>query len=188
MIGKIGILAGALFAALPFPLEAPTVGNNDPLIARVECNGTSGSAARIGRYTWVSVAHVTSADNCKVAGEPLQNLWHDPDRDFSIFWLAPRPGPGLTVDCDGFRIGRLYRATGHARGLPEQTSVSLVAVGAWRGFARLLGIFAVIPGQSGGAVTDRITGKIVGMVNVYNAAEGAAGSIPLSETHLCRSA
>lgn len=178
----------SLVSANP-PLDAPTVGPNNPLVARVNCPFNSGTAFRIGRYTWLSVTHVTRNGGCTIGGEQFKLEWNDPDRDFTILHLEKRPGKGLAIDCEGFKRGRIYIAIGHARGNAVQTSIPLVATGDTReGFAVLHGIFTVIPGQSGGPIIDKLTGKVVGTVNVYQPQQGWSGSVPLSETAACADA
>lgn len=178
----------SLVSANP-PLDAPTVGPNNPLVAKVSCAFNSGTAFRIGRYTWLSVAHVTKGAGCTIGGEPFKLEWNDPKRDFAILHLEKRPGKGLAIDCQGFKRGRIYLAIGHARGLDVQTTIPLVATGDTDdGFAVLRGIWTVIPGQSGGPIIDRETGKVVGTVNVYVPHMGLSGSIPLSETSVCADA
>jgi hypothetical protein len=96
-------------------------------------------------------------------------------------------GKYLKIDCGGFVKGRQYVAVGYARAAPFLTTVALEATGqTYDGFAILVGIFTVVPGMSGGAVLDADTGKVVGTVNVYNMEQGWSGSVPLSETPLCR--
>lgn len=192
MTVKSALLAAALvpmLASAQLPLDAPTVGDNHPMVAKVRCMFGSGSAFRVGKDYWISVKHVTSQPGCSVDGEPISELWQDPKRDFSIFRLAARTGRSLKIDCGGFVEGRKYRAIGHARGLNEQTSITLVATGETReGFAVLRGIFTVIPGQSGGLFQDTVTGKAVGAIAVYVPQAGISGAVSLSDTSVCANA
>jgi hypothetical protein len=190
MIGKIAsALAAVSFALSPsqLPLDPPTVGLNDPNVAKVDCLTGTGSAFRVGKDYWLSVRHVTAAGACMVDGEPVKELWEDPKRDFAIFKLNPRPGKSLRIDCNGFVAGRKYEAVGHARGLPQQTVITLVATGRTEaGFAVLRGIFTVIPGQSGGVIRDAVTKRAVGAIAVYVPHSGLSGSVELKDTPVCQ--
>lgn len=153
-------------------------------VVQVRCLASAGSAFYVGPRVLLSVAHVTSASGCFIDGEPVKVIGKQ--GDFTIL-LAPRPvDKWLRVDCEGFKRGRVYTAWGFARGLPSLTSVDMVATGRFiSGFARLWGIFNVIPGQSGGPIVDPQTGRAVGTVNVYNAQRGDSGSVELKGTVLC---
>ena len=77
---------------------------------------------------------------------------------------------------------------GYARGLDTLTTVDLTATGTSMDiFAVLSGVFTVVPGMSGGPVIDPQTGKVVGIVNLYNMQAGMSGSIPLKATPICQS-
>jgi sulfur relay (sulfurtransferase) DsrF/TusC family protein len=54
--------------------------------------------------------------------------------------------------------------------------------------AILEGVWTVIPGQSGGAVLDPDTHKVVGVVNTYDMEGGLSGSVELKRTSVCRNA
>jgi hypothetical protein len=96
-------------------------------------------------------------------------------------------GKYLKIDCGGFVKGRQYVAVGYARGLSSLTAIELEATGeTFDGYSVLVGMLTVIPGMSGGAVLDEETGKVVGTVNVYNFEQGWSGSVPLSETPVCK--
>jgi hypothetical protein len=145
-----------------------------------------GTAFRVGPRTLLSVKHVTAEPNCSIDGEPIKVTYTSPDADFSIL-SDDRSGPFLKVDCSGFVAGRKYLATGHARGLDELTTIELTATGEKDGqFSILWGVFTLIPGQSGGVITDKETGAAVGMINVYKYEEGLSGSVALRDTPLCR--
>lgn len=181
----IGLLAAALI--LPaLPLIAPTIGINDPRVAKVSCITGSGTAFRVAKDYWLTVSHVTNAGGCTVDGEPIKDLWRHPSKDFSIFFLSPRKGRALAIDCGGFVRGRQYVAIGHARGLKEQTTITVVATGETReGFGVLRGVFTVVPGQSGGVLIDKETRKAVGAINVYEPRQGWSGGIALRDTPVC---
>lgn len=192
MTVKSALLAAALvpmLASAQLPLDAPTVGDNHPMVVKVNCFGSAGTAFRIGKYTWISVSHVTRNYGCTINGETPKLLWEDPKRDFAILHLEPKADKGLKIDCGGFQKGRHYVAVGHARSLDQQTRITLVATGETSdGFAVLRGLFTVIPGMSGGPIWDKETGKVVGTTNVYVPHRGLSGSVPLSETAVCADA
>jgi len=183
------MLAASLLPALAstaLPLDPPTVGDNHPMVAKVSCLTGWGSAFRVGKNYWLSVSHVTDNGHCMVNGEPISDLWTDPKRDFSIFRLTPGTGKSLGIDCAGFIPGRKYVAIGHARGMKEQTRITMTATGQTYGsIAELRGVFTVIPGMSGGPVIDKATGKVVGTINLYNPRGTESGSVELRGTSVC---
>lgn len=143
---------------------------------------SAGTAVRVGKVI-LSVNHVTASGNCLIDGKPVSVMWHG--GDFSM--LEGTPGPYLKIDCGGFVSGHRYLALGYARGIPALTAVDLVATGRTSGpFSILTGIFTVVPGQSGGPVIDLETGKVVGLVNVYDFQRAISGSLALSDTPLCK--
>jgi hypothetical protein len=130
---------------------------------------------------------VTSAGGCSINGEPITVL--DTRGDFAILRVPTQSKSWLRIDCNGFVAGHSYTAIGFARALDTQTTVDIVSTGdRIGGFARLRGVFNVIPGQSGGPIVDPETGKVVGTVNVYNAERGDSGSTELRGTSVCRGA
>ena len=155
-----------------------------PEIVRVDCDESRGSAVRIGPRLLLSVAHVTDNEGCLIGGLPFKILGQK--GDFSVLSMEVDSAHWLGIDCGGFIKGRKYTAIGYARGLPFLTSVDVVAMGEtlW-GYQRLWGVFTVIPGMSGSAFLDSETGKIVGMVNVYEARRGDSGGVALKDTNLC---
>jgi hypothetical protein len=178
MIAKY--LAAALLVA-PASV-APAI--PESAVEKVTCIPGVGSAFRIGKNTFASVAHVTNLGGCMIDGRPIQVVYTSPDKDFSII-KADSPGPTLRIDCGGFVANRKYSARGYARGIAE-ISIELVGTGKERaGLSILWGIFTVIPGQSGGAVIDDLTGKVVGTINAYDAPQGYSGSVELRGTPLC---
>jgi hypothetical protein len=178
MIAKY--LAAALLVA-PVPV-APAI--PESAVEKVTCIPGVGSAFRIGKNTFVSVKHVTSLGGCVIDGKPIEVVYTHPTKDFSII-KADSPGPTLRIDCGGFVANRKYSARGYARGIAE-ISIELVGTGKERaGLSILWGIFTVIPGQSGGAVIDDLTGKVVGTINAYDAPQGYSGSVELRGTPLC---
>lgn len=185
----------SLFAALALlvpstvaPASVDQVVIPESAIVQVICPVTggwsAGTAFRVGGYL-LSVNHVTKPGTCTISGKPVKIDYVAPKQDFSM--LDSDPGPFLKVDCGGFVKGHQYLAIGYARAAPFLTTVALIATGQTSdGFAILEGIFTVIPGMSGGAVIDSETGKVVGTVNVYNMEEGWSGSVPLSDTPVCK--
>lgn len=145
-----------------------------------------GTAFRVGDGLLLSVNHVTSAaGQCFVDGKPLAIRYKAPHADFSM--IGGGDGPHLKVDCGGFVKGRSYVAIGYARGLAQLTRVDLTGSGENdRGLAVLEGIFAVVPGQSGGPVIDVETGSVVGVVDAENYEEGLSWAVPLSSTPVCK--
>jgi hypothetical protein len=166
-------------------------GIKQPAIVQVICRThggySAGTAFRIGKGIMLSVKHVTNAGNCSIGGKPLKMLYTSPTLDFSM--IAGGEGPFLKVDCGGFIRGRHYISYGYARGLPFLTSVELVATGHKAGqFSILEGVFTLIPGMSGGALVDKITGAVVGTNNVFIEPDGLSGSVALADTPICKGA
>lgn len=186
MILKL-IVAAALVAA-PVPASAPiALADPIPLVVCPVTGGVSmGTAFRISPHLLLSVKHVTNFPNCLVDGRKVKVVYTSPSQDFSIL-SDDRVGPFLRVDCGGFVTGGHYIAIGHARGLDQLTSIDLIATGITRGgFYALRGVFTVIPGQSGGAILDAETGKVVGTINVYDMPSGLSGSVELKDTSVCQ--
>lgn len=154
---------------------------------QVSCNGGAGSAVNIGKY-YVSVKHVTNMTGCKINGLPIKVHFTAATYDFSII-ENPNGGPHLDVDCVGYVPARRYLAVGHARGLEENTALELTGTGIVnlaKSMAALAGVVTVIPGQSGGAIVDETTSKLVGVINSYEYEEGYSGSVPLALTPICK--
>ena len=185
---SVAVKAGALALALFSLVSATPAPPPQPMIPKVVCPTvfavSMGTAFRVSPHLLVSVRHVTNWPVCEIDGQAIKS-WNDPDKDFSLI-ADDRAGPFLKVDCGGFVKGRKYIAVGHARGLDQLTIVEMIATGITRGgFYALSGIFTVVPGQSGGPIIDAETGKVVGTVNTYDAANGLSGSIELKGTALC---
>lgn len=145
----------------------------------------SGTAFRVGGGLMISVNHVTHYGSCTINDTAVKVSYAAPDSDFSM--LRGDSGPFLKVDCAGFVKGRKYLAIGYARGLPVETVVPLLGTGESRGgLAVLVGIFTVVPGQSGGPIIDAETGAVVGTVNTYDFEHGLSGSVELKSTPVCK--
>lgn len=192
------ILASLLFSPASFTVTQP----GDVLIpaqaiVQVVClapdknpqliDVTYGTAFRVGGY-FLSVNHVTSArGRCSIGTRRIAIAYRSPRADFSM--IDADEGPFLKVDCGGFVKGREYVAIGYARGLPTLTQVDVTATGeSINGMAVLAGVFAFVPGMSGGAVVDKLTGNVVGAVNQQDFEDGVSLSLPLSATPLCKKA
>ena len=170
--------------AQPAATETGIDPSANPEVVRVDCATGRGSAFRVGPHILLSVAHVTSIGGCEINGVPIKVI--RTQGDFAELYSDDVADKWLKVDCGGFRKGHLYTAIGFARGMPFQTTIDVTDTGsALSGFERLWGVFTVIPGQSGGAMIDPETGKVVGTINVYDAGRGNSGSIPLKDTPVC---
>ena len=144
-----------------------------------------GTGFRIGSLL-VTAKHVISHEKCfYVGGGNAEIAYSSPSLDYAI--LKGGKGPFIKVDCGGFVKGKKYLAVGYARGAPYLTTVELTATGSNAdGFAILSGIFTFIPGMSGGPVIDEETGKVVGLINVFQEPEGISGSVELKNTSVCK--
>lgn len=173
--------------ALAAPIAAgPSVYGvpDDSRIVRVQCMNGSGSAFRIGRNTYLSVAHVTTQAACYANGKPIEAVRMD--GDFTIARVRDNRAGFMRIDCGGFIPGREYIAFGFARGLDGLTAVELVATNMRNDdTVALRGMATVIPGQSGGPIVDKLTGSVVGTVNTYNMQYGISGSVELKSKEVC---
>jgi hypothetical protein len=185
--------ASAAALLIPAPVATANVQQeviSPSAIVQVICPETggwsAGTAFRVGPGgIELSVNHVTKPGTCLIDGKPIKVSYASPDSDFSM--IDGDAGKYLKIDCGGFVKGRQYVAVGYARGLSSLTAIELEATGeTFDGYSVLVGMLTVIPGMSGGAVLDEETGKVVGTVNVYNFEQGWSGSVPLSETPVCK--
>jgi len=149
---------------------------------------TAGSAVRVDASHLVTAAHVISNGNCQIDGQPVKVFYKSLTADFMIL-EDKRPGDIVDVDCGGYVAGKKYIAVGHARARDELTGVGLTATGKFYSdipfLAVLVDIFEVQPGQSGGAIIDPDTSKLVGIVNTGDWERGLSGSIELKSTAIC---
>jgi hypothetical protein len=160
-------------------------------IVQVLCFGkdteTAGTAFRVGPQFLLSVNHVTSGpEQCFIEGKPINLAWKSPTSDFSE--LLGDEGPYLPIDCKGFVKGEKYLAVGYGRGLSTLSTIELTATGEYddrNGEAILVGLLAVIPGQSGGPLISEQTGKVVGVINAENFEDGLSWSVELKNTPIC---
>lgn len=152
---------------------------NDSVIARVECGISMGTAVKIGPDKYITARHVISSGNCTVGGQPLKNVEHDGDLDFSTF-TGPASDKSAVVSCRGFVAGRHYLAVGFGNAFYETMwqpwIASEITREAYRSF-----VGEAIPGMSGGPVIDK-AGAIVGVVNM----RWPARSLPLKATKICK--
>jgi hypothetical protein len=169
--------AGALaFAPVPAPVYI-----DYPLVEMVRCaEGTGTAFTAAGRI--VSVHHVTRLTNCSVNG--VVPKWEqEGDKDFST---APAQIVGYRIDCEGFKAGETYYASGYAEGGPERL-ITLIGTGEYHGngMAVLLGYPTVIPGQSGGPIFST-RGEVVGTVNMFAIFYPLSFSVELKDTEMCK--
>lgn len=171
------LCAGALaFAPVPAPVYL-----DYPLVEKVDCREGTGTAfTAAGRI--VSVHHVTRMTNCAVNG--VVPKWEqEQDKDFST---APARIVGYRINCEGFKDGETYYASGYAEGGPERL-ITLIGTGEHHanGMAALFGYPTVIPGQSGGPIFNT-RGEVVGTVNMYALFYPLSFSVELKSTELCK--
>lgn len=185
MIAKCLVAAATLLAsspAVPQTMGAPTVPR---IMCKVPRGYTAGSAFRIGSHFLVTAKHVIANGECRIDGEPVTITYKSPAQDYALL-SDDRDGAFLKVDCGGFQRGHEYIAIGHARGLDQLTAIKIIGTGEKDGdMSILVGIFTVIPGQSGGVILDAETGAAVGMVNAYDPEKGWSYSIALHDTSIC---
>ena len=190
---RVSVVAAAMLFSHPSAVIVPSTSDVviDPTaLVQVICvKGTdeyAGTAFRVGNGVLLSVNHVTESGRCTINGAPISKWYKSPNSDFSM--LHGDSGAAIKVDCGGFVKGHHYVAVGYGRGLQTLTEVDLVAIGQndpRNGQALLSGVFAVVPGQSGGAILDEDTGKAVGMVNAEDYEDGISWSVALRDTPIC---
>ncbi len=158
--------------------------SDHPEVVKVVCLTGTGTAFRVSPALLLSVAHVTKLSGCGIGKNLIKQI--SAEGDFSVV-SDGAGGPWLTVDCIGFVKGRRYVAVGYARGLDTITEVELTAEGrVLNGFDVLTGVFTVVPGQSGGPVIDRETGRVVGAINAYDPFKGYSAATALKDTTICK--
>ena len=184
VVAGLSLLCVSATDSLPATTQWGIPAETHPEIVQVRCFFGSGTAFYVGPRTLVSVDHVTRLTPCRAGGQTFEVV--ATKGDFSILRVATPVKRWLQVDCGGFVIGNGYVARGYARGLPTLTEVDLVATGRTEGGASILmGVFTVIPGQSGGPIINPDGGAVVGTINTYDARGGRSGSVELKGTSLC---
>lgn len=158
---------------------------NYPLVHKVSCDEGSGTAFRIGKNHWLSVAHVATLSHCEIDGRKVVVTEIDGKHDFARL-DGESSGNGFRVNCSGFIPGHWYWAVGHAKGLPFQTALAVYATYARGGNGKrvLIGEYDFIPGMSGGPVLDEL-GQVVGTVNAFIPGTPISLSRELKETSIC---
>jgi hypothetical protein len=181
---KLLFAAPVLLSATPDYVPDYT---HHPMVKQLICAGGRGSAFRIGRTSFISVSHVTSLGPCTMDGVPITAV--EEPGDFAIVEADIPRISALRINCEGFKAGEYYWATGYARGLPWQLTVRIKATGEFHpnGMAVLVGRQTVIPGMSGGAVRNS-AGEVVGAINMFNPFFGISLSRELRDTSVCRGA
>jgi hypothetical protein len=188
MIGKLALAFSApLLLSNSEPLEPTYV--SIPQVKMVECGMVRGTAWRNGTGSYVTARHVTHGRECYIEGERVNVTWESEELDMATIRTSVW-GEGLPIDCSGYRDGGGYVGVGHAKGLPFQRAIFVVAsdaltlIARWGLFTTMIGEERFIPGMSGGVVLSR-EGKAVGIVNGYNRLAPLSYSQSLSETPLC---
>ena len=157
-----------------------------PLVKQVVCDNGLGTAFRVGPTTLLSVAHVTDNVGCTVDGTPFTHV-ADEGKDFAVIETPIVKLGAIKINCDGFKPGGWYYATGFARGLPWQRTILLRAsyIKDNEGRHILFGPDMVAPGMSGGPIVNA-AGEAVGTINAYIPMFGMSVSQPLSTTSVCK--
>lgn len=161
-------------------------------VVQVMCSRGAGSAFRVSKTTYFTVAHVTGIGGCKVDGVPIEVTGENGGLDFAVFRLPASNGPKFVVNCDGVHRNDQLEAIGYADGLPFQrllrvrgTGVSVALEADRKAMAIVVGP-EFIPGMSGGPVLNR-HGEVVSLVNAYRPQSGISFSRELKDTEICAS-
>ncbi len=181
-------IAGAALALAP-STAAPAVPSvpqqQFPLVHRVTCFLSVGTAFRIGPNTMVSVSHVTDGLGCTIGGQSFKAT-PEPG-DFSIIKTPITKSGGFKINCGGFVKGESYWAIGHAKGALHHTTIHLLGSGlvVESGMAILTGSPTIIPGMSGGPILNT-KGEVVGTNNMFSMQFPMSLSRQLKDTSLCK--
>lgn len=184
--GSLLLVAPLLASAAPAPDDAYRVFRDVPGVYRVDCAEGRGTAFRVRKNHFFSVAHVTAMHQCNIEGHPITVTEQDGANDFSQL-DADLPGPVLRISCEGYHAGEWVWSTGYAGGMPFQTGIALYPTYMKDNTYKrvLVGPYAVIPGMSGGPVFNG-RGEVVGLVNAYIPGTGISFSRDLRDTSACR--
>jgi hypothetical protein len=179
-------VAPLIVSASPAPPETYRQIVHYPLVHQVLCLEGKGTAFRVGRTRFLSVAHVTTMHGCTIDGAPVIDNIEDRKSDSSeVDVPTPKLG-GFKINCNGFRPGEWVWAVGYAYGLPIQTGIALYPtyLKAPDGKRILIGPYNVIPGMSGGPILNS-NGEVVGLVNAYLPGTPLSFSRELKDTAAC---
>lgn len=177
------VLAFAFVSATEGPGNLTLPRGPDPysVVHKIECDQGSGTGfAADGKF--LSVAHVTGGTNCEVAGQRITAA-NDDKLDFSVAGIVKG---GFTINCEGFKEGEYYFASGYAFGGRPRVLI-LMGTGQYdpvNGMAILWGN-RVIPGMSGGPILN-VKAEVVGVINAYNLLFPMSFSRELKGTSVCR--
>lgn len=180
------LLAAPTIVAIPTAADpgSPSEYPHDPAaIVRIECHSDTdsgiGTAVKVGRYTYITAAHVADGRICTIGGQPVAvTVSGGEHRDFATL-TGPASNVFLPISCKGFRFGRIYLARGYAGGGYALAAQPWLATSIpWGRRTILLG--EAYPGMSGGPLIDR-KGRVRGVVNTRL----PSMALPLSETSLC---
>lgn len=196
MIGRLSVAFAALSlcASSMATTRVPPIYVKNPSIRQVVCDQGLGTAFSIGPGKFITAAHVASASGCEIDGHPITRFYFSGKLDFAVVTSAAQ-APAMKLDCSGYRDRDHYFAVGFAGGFPKQRLIVLqsshAATAILSPFSRfghiLTGSPTIIPGMSGGPITNR-AGEVVGIVNAYNSFMVLSISRELRDTFLCGAA
>lgn len=159
-------------------------GINYGAVTRISCGDSMGTGFWVGPDRIVTAAHVVSNGPCSIEGEPVETVRVDGDLDIAELRGPSNPQP-LSLDCDDYSTGRVYRAVGHAMGANNPITQVLRATRYRSDIdnGNHLRVFEgeVYPGMSGGPMVDRY-GKVVGVT----LRRWPARSRELNDTWICQ--
>lgn len=212
------LLMAASLAASPTPTAkalptefAPPPTLNLSAIRSIECDDGWGTGFLIGKNTLATALHVGGMTNChdRETSTPLKMYYNDEKHDFALMTGDYPDMPYFRVDCKGFKTGANYYSFGQTpyagRGVFMFRGALMVAQSDYTGkdfkvqmedgvknmpgMRHIVG--NMVPGMSGGPITDVLTGSVEGINNVGNTNmlgwPGLDGySFELKNTVLCK--